>query len=347
MNELNALLILNALPISNKRVFALVQHFGSARAVLDQPVDDWCVSERAQSLIERFDRDAFLKQEFALMDQHDVDVMTYFDPLYPAALKEIPDAPMVLYIKGRIPDCSQAIGIVGSRRASLYGLDHARQFARRLAERGVPVISGFARGIDTAAHRGCLDADGVTIAVLGSGIGCIYPAENKRWVEKVCARGALISEFAMTTEPYPYNFPRRNRIVSGLSKGILVVEAAKRSGALITADFALEQGRDVYCLPGPVDSPASQGVHHLIQQGGKLVMCVEDILDTPLVSTMPKKNAARKPKDLSEAEVELLDQLTKDPKHIDELGASASSILLKLQMKNLIRELPGKHYVSK
>lgn len=346
MTEQDALLILNALPgLSNKRIFALVTHFGGARAVLEQDVEVWGCSATAQDLIRRFDRSRFLEEEQERIDKEDVSVITYFDPFYPHFLKEIPDAPLVLYVKGRLPAMEQAISVVGSRRASLYGLDIARKFGMELSWRDIPVVSGCARGIDTAAHKGVLEADGQTIAVLGSGLSRIYPAENEPLVERICERGAVLSEFSMTMEPFAYNFPRRNRIVSGLSRGVMVVEAALKSGALITADLALEQGREVYCVPGPVDSPASRGVHHLIQQGAKLITSVEDIFEDT-GGTISSKESFREQDCLSKEETELLNKLSKTPRHLDELGEHAASVLLKLEMKHLVKQLPGKHYTK-
>jgi len=221
-----------------------------------------------------------LREELELCKKENIRIVSIFDRDYPELLKSIPDAPMVLYIKGKL-DCLLGlnIAVIGSRKASSYGLLTAERISRQLASLGVTIVSGMARGIDSAAHRGALDAGGRTAAVLGSGLLNIYPPENTSFAKKISNNGVLISEFPLRRAPLRENFPRRNRIVSGLSKGVVVVEAAKRSGALITADLALDQGRDVFAIPGEVDSPTSYGTNYLIKQGAKLVDSAEDILE--------------------------------------------------------------------
>ncbi|MCQ9208506.1 MAG: DNA-processing protein DprA [Omnitrophica bacterium] len=202
------------------------------------------------------------------------------DKDYPANLKHIYDPPATVYLKGElILEDNIAIAIVGSRRATPYGLKNAKSLAFELAARGITVVSGLARGIDSAAHRGALEAKGRTIAVLGSGLNVIYPHENERLAEEIAKSGAVISEFQQDVGPQRYHFPRRNRIISGLSLGVVVVEAAQKSGALITANCALEQGREVFALPGKIDSWTSRGTHDLIKQGAKLVESIEDIIE--------------------------------------------------------------------
>lgn len=222
-----------------------------------------------------------LAKEFDLALEMGVEIATIEDDTYPEQLRNIYDPPLALYIKGKLQESDDvSIGVVGSRRCTAYGIRQAEQFSARLAERGITVISGLARGVDTIAHRGALKTKGGrTIAVLGSGLNKIYPPENSGLFEQVCARGAAISEFGLNTTPEPANFPRRNRIISGLSSGVLVVEAAERSGALITADWALEQGKEVFCIPGSIDNSMSRGCHQLIRYGAKLVETVDDIMD--------------------------------------------------------------------
>jgi len=207
-------------------------------------------------------------------------MLTFKDKEYPFLLKQITDPPVVLYIKGRLKEEDKlSIAIVGSRQASFYGLQCSQKFSFELAELGFTIVSGLARGIDTWAHKGALKAGGRTIAVLGSGFSFIYPEENKELVEEIALKGAVISEFSCNTQPFSFNFPRRNRIISGLSLGVLVVEAAKKSGALITANFALEQNRQVFCVPGRQDSFTSWGTNTLIKEGAKLVLDIQDILE--------------------------------------------------------------------
>jgi len=203
------------------------------------------------------------------------------DPAFPPALRTLYDHPVILYRKGDLTESDAlAVGVVGSRECTDYGRRQALRFGQELAGLRITVVSGLARGVDTAAHRGALRArDGRTVAVLGSGLLRVYPPENARLLSEICERGAALSEFPLTSGPVTANFPRRNRLISGLTSGVLVVEAAERSGALITADWALEQGRDVFCLPGSIESPLSRGCHRLIKQGAKLVEDPADILE--------------------------------------------------------------------
>jgi len=281
------------------------------------------------------------------------------DEGYPTNLKYIYDPPPALYIKGNIiPQDNIAIAIVGSRQASYYGLKNAQELAFELAAKGITIISGLARGVDSAAHRGALKAGGRTIAVLGSGLNMIYPVENKGLAEEISQNGAVISEFSQDTPPHRQNFPRRNRIISGLSLGVLVVEAAKRSGALITVGFALEQGREVFALPGKIDSFTSQGTHDLIKQGAKLVESTEDIIEElePLrscqINQARSESKTKIEPNLPEEEKQVYSCLSCEPLHIDELAQKVNlsygrllTCLLKLEYKKLVKELPGKAFV--
>jgi DNA processing protein len=298
-----------------------------------------------------------------LIKSEQVTIVTCLDDSYPPSLREIADAPIVLYAKGKLPaPDSMSMAIVGSRKASLYGLSNAHTFAMRLAELGFTIVSGLARGIDTAAHNGALKARGITVAVLGGGLANMYPPENRKLADDICEAGTILSEFPMETPPVPYNFPRRNRIISGLSLGVIVVEAAQRSGALITADFALEQGREVFAVPGKIDHPASQGVHNLIKQGAKLVTSVDDILEDlqPQVTACLKagaqpvgstRNIQAVPMELSQQERQIYDHLSDRPVHIDELTQQCGStvpvmsVLLQLELKRLVKQLPGKLFM--
>jgi DNA processing protein len=263
----------------------------------------------------------------------------------------------VLYCLGKLtPADNLAIGIVGSRRASFYGLNQAEIFAIQLSRQGVTIVSGMARGVDTYAHRGALKAKGRTIAVMGSGFGHIYPAENADLALQISAGGAVISEFPMETKPLPGNFPRRNRLISGLSLGVLITEAAQNSGALITADFALEQGREVFVLPGRIDSAGSMGTNALIKQGAKAVTCCQDILEelnlAPL--SMEKIEPAEKQQEIAGGKEEnrIYGYITRQPVAIDDLvqktalsSSQVLSLILKLQLKKLIKALPGKQFI--
>jgi len=220
-------------------------------------------------------------RELDLAARHGIQVLSAAGPDYPAALRTLYDHPIVLYRRGTMTEADAlAIGVVGSRECTDYGRRQAGRFGQELARLRITVVSGLARGTDTAAHRGALQApEGRTIAFLGSGLLRVYPPENGKLLDAICARGAAFSEFPLESAPETANFPRRNRLISGLSLGVLVVEAAERSGALITADWALEQGRDVFCLPGSIESPMSRGCHRLIKQGAKLVEEPADILE--------------------------------------------------------------------
>lgn len=277
------------------------------------------------------------------------------DKGYPKNLRNIHGPPPVLYVKGGIlPKDDIAVGVVGSRKASIYGLETCEKLAFELASMGVTIVSGMARGIDSAAHRGALKAGGRTLAVFGCGIDYIYPPENKSLAEKIEKSGALISEFGLGVEPMPYNFPRRNRIISGLSLGVIVVEAARNSGALITAAFALEQGREVFAVPGKINSATSAGVHQLIKDGAKLVGSVDDIIEELhlKIEVMDvSQNEEKSDIKLEEEESRIYSILSDEPKHIDDIikesglsSSKVSNVLLALQLRKLIKELPGKFY---
>jgi DNA processing protein len=366
MNETEALVVLNAVPgLGNRGIQKLLEYYGSALNVLardEQSLSDSAIlSPKAARNILDFPQDKFLKDEYNLLDARQVKVITYRDDGYPGLLREIPDAPVVLYVKGDLASYNPSVAVVGSRKASLYGLSIAQKFAVRFGELGIGVVSGLARGIDTAAHQGALRADGYTLAVLGCGLANVYPPENKALFQKIAETGAVISEFSMAASPLPYNFPRRNRIISGLSLGVIVVEAAEHSGALITADFALEQGREVFAIPGKIDQPTSSGVHRLIKQGAKLVTCVEDILEDiqlPGPARARGEDAGKLPdagredsSRMSPEEREVYSRLSDRPVHIDELThycgqtLPVTAILLQLELKRLVKQLPGKLFV--
>ena len=281
------------------------------------------------------------------------DILTFFDKEYPALLKEIHDPPLVLYVKGVLPENrSVCLAMVGSREATRHGLDTAAALARDLAGAGAVVVSGLARGIDSAAHRGALEA-GRTVAVLGSGLSKIYPPENRKLADEILAKGAVISEFPMETEPLPRNFPMRNRIISGLSRAVIVVEARRRSGALITADYALEQGRDVYALPAYADSKKAEGSNDLLKQGARFVTSVEDILNDFHMKKNSPRPSARKSRAVLDGEEKDLIRLLRDAErmHVDELvqksewpAQKTMTLLTSLAMKGAVRELPGKYF---
>ncbi|MDP3143088.1 MAG: DNA-processing protein DprA, partial [Candidatus Omnitrophota bacterium] len=304
-----------------------------------------------------------IDRELDLIKKHQVKIISFKDKDYPQNLKTIYDPPMVLYLKGSLlSGDNQAVAIVGSRRASFYGISCAEKFGRELAELGITVVSGMARGIDTASHRSALKARGRTIAVLGNGLSNVYPPENKDLFNEIADNGAVISEFSMQVEPLAYNFPRRNRIISGLSLGVVVVEAARNSGALITAHAALEQGREVFAVPGKVDSANSKGVNELIKQGAKLTGDIRDILEE--INIKLKENFVIKDKSsvkavevdrkkLSAEETLLLRLIDKSPRYIDEIISESRleinkvmSGLMHLEMLHIVKQLPGKLFAK-
>ncbi|HEX7512763.1 MAG TPA: DNA-processing protein DprA [Candidatus Methylomirabilis sp.] len=294
-----------------------------------------------------------LREDQARVKAAGVGVLVWGDAEYPARLREIASAPPVLYVRGRMePGDDAAVAIVGSRRATAYGEAVARELAGELARRGITIVSGLARGIDAAAHRGALDAGGTTWAVLGSGLDEIYPPEHRELAAEVTTSGALLSEFPLGTAPLRLHFPRRNRIISGLSLGVVVVEAGVKSGALITAHHALEQGREVFAVPGRVHAQYSEGTNRLIKAGAKLVESWEDVL-VELVPNLKGRKRARPPEpprpELTADEQRLFDLLAGGPLHIDQLivksdwgGGRVAAVLVGLEMKEVVRQLKGK-----
>ena len=281
-------------------------------------------------------------------------IVTLLDEMYPAQLKKLPDAPPVLYIKGSlIPHDERALAMVGTRKATTYGRDVAHHFAKELAANGITVVSGLAQGIDAAAHRGALDGGGRTFGVLGSGIDNIYPREHLKLAQEIAQNGAIISEFPVGAPPEARNFPRRNRIISGLSLGVLVVEAPEKSGAMITASVAAEQGRDVFAVPGNIFSMTSGGTNRLIQDGAKLVINVADILDEFNIvhNNVQTRVVTEQIAPANANEIKLLDYLGADPIHIDDLVrmsglpvAMVSSTLTILELKGLARSVGYMQY---
>jgi DNA processing protein len=278
----------------------------------------------------------------------DAHLITWFDPAYPETLRNLPAPPMWLYLKGDPAVLSRPLfAIVGSRNATPQGKRDAEAFAQSLAEAGLTIVSGLAEGVDTAAHKGGLAGNGSGVAVVGTGLDRVYPAKNRDLAHKLAAGGALVSEFALGTQPKPGHFPRRNRIISGLSLGVLVVEAAPQSGSLITARLAAEQGRDVFALPGSIHSPLSKGCHQLIKQGAKLVESAADILEElnlPWALEMAGKQVGA----VSDP---LLDLMGTSPVSLDELAGRAgltidnlSAMLFAHEMEGRVATLPGGLY---
>jgi len=363
MTNLEALVSLNiTYDIGGIRLKKLLEYFETPQNILKAPPEKLMavsgIGEKIAYQIHSLKKED-LDKELALAKKYNLKILTAEDEDYPKILKHIPDPPIVLYVKGELKEEDKfGIAIVGSRRASFYGLSLAEKFAFELSQYGFTIISGMARGIDSCAHKGALKRGGRTIAVMGSGFSHIYPEENRELSEKISQNGAVISEFPLDAKPLSQNFPRRNRVISGLSLGVLVVEAAKNSGALITADFALEQGREVFALPGKVDSHTSFGTNGLIKQGAKLVSCVDDILEEfslPInknQSDNTKTNSKSESDFIDKEEGEIYNSISDQAIQLDELVEKTtldiptiSAILLRLEMKKLIKQLPGKQFV--
>ncbi len=357
MTEREAVLALSLIPgIGPVHLSKLVGSLGSAQAVLSAPLEQLAqvegIGRALASTIRSFPWREALEEESRLIEAAGVSWVGWDDPGYPAPLKTIPSPPPVLYLKGTWEERDlKAIAIVGSRRATFYGRTVAEQLAYELASRGLTIISGMARGIDSAAHRGALAAGGRTIGVLGSGLGVIYPPENKALATKIATSGAVMSEFPFKMPPHRENFPRRNRLISGLSLGVVIVEADLQSGALITADHALEQGREVFAVPGNITAKTSRGCHKLIKQGAKLVETWTDVWEElkPSLGPSPAQGPQEALPLLAGEEGRLYRLLEEGPLHIDELigrsgltPSQVASLMLSLVMKGLVEELPGK-----
>jgi DNA processing protein len=361
MAGLRHLLRLSSVPgVGPMRIRSLVGRFGSAEAVFHAGLEelrrtDGIDEKTARSILNGGD-DAFAAEQIHLSEKTGIRALTFWDDDYPEPLKAIADPPAILFVKGTLIEQDRiAVAVVGTRSPSTYGRNTAERISEELAHCGVTVVSGMARGIDTAAHRGALRGAGRTLAVLGSGADVVYPSENKKLCEAVAESGAVVSEFPLGTQPDPGYFPRRNRIISGLSRGTLVVEAGDRSGALITAYMALDQGRDVFAVPGNITSPKSKGTNRLIREGAKLVDSVEDILAEIPEKRLPagrREPVGRATDSLNAHEAQLIELLDEEPKHIDWIAAAgnvttseALAVLLSLELKNYVKQMTGMRFV--
>ncbi|MBZ0294576.1 MAG: DNA-processing protein DprA [Anaerolineae bacterium] len=333
--------------IGPRRLAHLLNEFGDLK-------EAWDATERQlqQSGLEKQPLQNLLKtraqldldEELERVHQIGAWVLTAQDSRYPDLLKNLSDAPLVLYVLGTITaEDNLALGIVGTRKATQYGRDAAYGLAKALAANGITVVSGLAQGIDTAAHRGALDGQGRTIAVMGCGINQIYPRENYDLAREISYQGAIISEFPLNVRPEARNFPRRNRVISGLALGILVAEAPEASGALITAGIAAEQGREVFAVPGNIFSPNSRGTNRLIQDGAKLVMSVEDILEELNIAqvAMQTKAVTNHIAPTNDLERQVVSNLSADPIHVDDLARLCGLPIARITATLTILELKG------
>jgi DNA processing protein len=342
--------------IGRVRMSRLKNHFGTLE-------DAWKAPEGRlrQAGLDSRTVDALLAVRQRLSPDHEIDridrmgvqALTCEDPLYPPALKEIHDYPPVLYVRGTLPPADgPCLAVVGTRRPTIYGRQVTEEIVTDLAVNGMVIVSGLARGIDSVAHRAALEAGGITLAVLAGGLDTIYPAENARLAQRIVERGALVSEHPPGTRPRPENFPLRNRIMSGLSLGVLVIEAGERSGALITANQALEQNREVFAVPGSILSPASRGTNRLIQEGAGLVSGYEDVLKELNLTPSPRQAEIEGLSPLDEVETTIVGLLSSEPNHIDEIChrsgltmPQVGSTLAILELKRVVKHVGNMNYV--
>ncbi len=294
-----------------------------------------------------------LEAEMEKLDRYGVKVFTWHDKDYPSRLKEIYDYPPLIYVRGSLlPEDEWCLAVVGTRRATVYGRQVTEEIVADLAQSKITIVSGLAKGVDTVAHHSALEAGGRSIAIFACGLDTVYPSENANLARRIMQQGALISEYPLGTKPRADNFPRRNRIMSGLSLGVLVVEAGKTSGALITAHQALEQNREVFAIPGSILSPASSGTNHLIQEGAKLVHSYSDILEELNLTAVAHQIGLKEIIPASDTESLLLKQLCAEPTHIDEVCRSSalpmptvSSTLAMMELKGLVKQVGAMNYV--
>lgn len=362
MKDLNYWLALNALPdIGPVLSGRLISEFGSAENIFQAALGELKrvegIGERRALGIAGFDRWDKVEQEIERARKNNIQLIAINEKAYPADLRRIHGAPLILYIKGGLEESDKyAVAIVGSRGATAYGMQIAEKMGYKLASSGITVVSGMARGIDTAAHRGALRAGGRTIAVLGSGVDVPYPSSNRGLMNLIAAKGAVISEFSLGTKPIGENFPARNRIISALSLGVVVIEATLDSGSLITVGYALEQGKDVFAVPGNITSGNSRGTNNLIKKGARLVGSAEEVIDelSPQIKGILREERSDPEKmdiELTMDEKRLFSNLSVEPKHIDSLireaditTGKALSLLLNLELKGVIRQTEGMNF---
>jgi len=341
----------------------LLERFKTPEAIFHASVKELSavegLSETVANEIQKGPSEKKVNREFSLLREVGGTIITLNDEIYPQRLKEIYDPPPLLYMRGTLKKEDElAVSIVGSRKTSSYGRWITEKISQDLVRHGITIVSGMARGIDSMAHRGALSGGGRTIAILGCGVDRIYPSENRPLFEEIINQGAVLSEFPMGSPPEGAHFPKRNRIISGLSIGVVVVEASARSGSLITAGYALEQGREVFAVPGNVGAEGSRGTNHLIKEGAKLVESSDDILEEIFPQWGREKEKIERAEipepDLSQEERLLYERLGGDPLHIDTIiresgldPGKVSSLLLNLELKGLVSQWPGKCFSKK
>jgi DNA processing protein len=357
MNDLRYWVGFSKVPgIGPARLRSLLNYYGHIKAAWQADLSELRaigLDKRSVENLYKVRRNLDLDAELEKLERLKVSVLTWESEDYPRLLKNIADSPPVLYVRGCLaPEDDWALAVVGTRRATAYGRECTRMLVGGLVDNNITVVSGLAYGIDTEAHRTVVRKKGRTLAVLGCGVDIIYPAENRKLGQAIIENGALISEYPLGTNPESGNFPRRNRIISGLSLGVLIAEGAIQSGARITADYALEQGREVFAVPGTILRRSSSGPNYLIQNGAKLVTHVNDILEELNLTMIAHHTEARAIIPDNEVEAVLLEQLSAEPVHVDELGQAAglsapevASALTMMELKGMVRQVEGMNYV--
>lgn len=343
--------------IGSNRLQRLLDRFGTLEHAWKAPAHELktTLDERSLASLIKRRQEIDPDQEMAKIERAGVQVITRQCAAYPSLLAEIPVPPPVLYVKGTLSqDDAVAISIVGTRRLTSYGREITKRLASELAQAGVVIVSGLARGIDGVAHEAALAASGRTIAVLGSGVNVIYPPEHRNLAGRIVESGALVSDFPPDRGADAPNFPARNRIIAGMTLGTIVVEAPARSGALITTDFAVDYGREVFVVPGSVMSGASEGCHRLLRAGARLVTCAADVLDDLNLGVPHSDQAVQQSLPMDEDERRLLALLTSEPRHIDDVADAAgrpvgqvAAVLLTLELKGLVHNAGAQHYARR
>jgi DNA processing protein len=343
--------------IGSVRLNQIREFYGSLEVAWNSPAEGLVSAGLPQKVVENFTK---IRQQLDLnrvMDEigkKGIKILTLQDEDYPRRLKEINQPPPVLYVKGSINvEDEWAVAVVGTRRVTAYGRQVASEIAQFLAQNGITVISGLARGVDAISHQAALKAGGRTVAVLGSGVDVVYPPEHAKLANEITSQGALVSDYPVGTQPDGINFPPRNRIISGLSMATIVVEAGEKSGALITAEFAVEQGKEVFAVPGSILTPQSEGTNRLIEQGARPLLKMSEILDTLKLEQIPEKQNSRRQFPLNPIETKLLSALSQDPIHIDEVCSQAglpisevSATLTMLELKGMVSQVGGMNYIA-
>ena len=339
------------------RLQSLIDHFGDAKSAWQGAPDELRAAGLGTKVIERLlevRKSVDLEKLWDKITAQGIQILTWDDELYPPRLKEIEQPPPVLYVRGELlPEDHFAVAIVGTRKITSYGRQVTEELSAFLAANGVTVVSGLARGVDAVAHSAAIKAGGRTVAVLGSGVDRIYPPENRAIAEQMMSRGALVSDYPVGTAPESTNFPPRNRIISGLSLAVVVIEAGETSGALITAEFAAEQGREVFAVPGSILAPQSKGTNKLIQNGALPLLSPQDLLQALNLTRVGAQKAARKILPADEVEAQLLNALGDEPLHVDEIRnqtglpvEKVSAALVMMELKGMVRQVGGMNYVA-